>query len=39
MQQPNYKVEKLSKRKWLLKWQTGKERLKKRFQSSIPIVT
>jgi hypothetical protein len=39
MQQPNYKVEKLSKRKWVLKWQTGKQRLKRNFQSSIPIVT
>jgi hypothetical protein len=29
MQQPNYKVEKLSKRKWVLKWQTGKETQKK----------
>jgi hypothetical protein len=38
MQQPHYKVEKLSKRKWVLKWQTGKERLRRKFQSSIPIV-
>jgi hypothetical protein len=39
MQQRNYKVKKLSKRKWVLKWQTGKERLKRNFQSSIPLVT